>query len=74
LRNENCSKKLWAIRLLTIRYLHFALFSDMSMGHKISSHDRVSALLHKAQVQDIEKGRVSSTEKVQAFTSGDPAF
>jgi hypothetical protein len=37
--------KTFKIPALTIRYLHFAPFSNMSKGHKISPHGRISALL-----------------------------
>jgi hypothetical protein len=33
------------IRVLTIRYPHFASFSDMSVKHRISLHGRISDLL-----------------------------
>jgi hypothetical protein len=37
--------KKFKIPALTIRDLHFALFSDMSLKHKISSNGRISAPL-----------------------------
>jgi hypothetical protein len=36
--------KMGPICMIPIRYPNFAHFSDMSMGHKISSHGRISDL------------------------------
>ena len=40
--------------VLTIMYPHFALFSDMSIGHRISSHGQISDPLQNSQVVQIE--------------------
>ena len=42
------------IREIPVSYPHFVSFSDVSIGHRISSHDQISDPLQNPQVVQIE--------------------
>jgi hypothetical protein len=55
--------------IFPVRYFanfKFSLFSDISLGHKIFSHGRISALLQQSQL-----GKIKNKAMVDP-TNGDP--
>jgi hypothetical protein len=51
--------------MISIRYLHFAPFSDMSVRHRISLRGRISALLQVFTL--LKEERQGSTKALPVF-------